>query len=794
MIINKQTLMNFFSARRNKPLSLSHVMSELEIPPHRREQVRTLLREMAADGTLITLRNKHYALAKPEETVTGVLELHQRGFGFVRPITSAAGPHDIPDIFIPPPFIGEALNNDKVEVKIIKERESRSEGRIVRILERGHHFIVGRFIAHPKRPKLVPRDRKFLREIELLPDKHTRALKNETWVMAQIIEWPAKPEPLKAMITEILGSDDEPRIGVTLLIKDLGIEMEFPEDVMAEAAAIPAGIPADEISRRTDFRRSMTFTIDPIDAKDFDDALHVRRLQNGNYELGIHIADVTHYVRPGTALDTEGLRRATSIYPVDRVVPMLPERLSNDLCSLRPNEERLVMSAVAEIDPQGGVVNYSFHEGVIKSAMRFHYEQVEAILGGADKLERQRCPGPLLEALEMLRQLTAALIARRDKTGRLDMDIPEEKAYFNSEGEVSDLVRKPRLFSNRMVEEAMLLANELVAEHLTKRGVPLLYRVHEEPDIEKLEKISGVFRHMGVVFDPERALDQKYLQRVLDKFEGVEAGHLLHTFLLRAMMRARYSPENLGHFGLASKFYCHFTSPIRRYPDVVVHRQLRAWLLGEIGQPGEAAAAKDDAKRKTRHGKALEKINHESAAPDMTHLANHCSQLEQRASNVEYEAYRIKAMEFMAGRVGEEFEGWVGGITGWGMYIELKPWPVEGLIPLSEMDDDYYEFDQDAYILQGRRKGRVFRLAQPVRVWLHSLDRANQTLSLRLCDDQPKEKSDDAKSQDGKKKKKKGKSQDSQPSRRDQSKQGQRDRKNMKNKMGKNRGGGKKRR
>ncbi|GAB4314543.1 MAG: ribonuclease R [Candidatus Sumerlaeia bacterium] len=720
MIVNRQTLLNFFSSRRNSPIGLSRLMAELSIPAHRREQVRTLLREMVADGTLVALRNKHFALRKAEETITGVLELHPRGFGFVRPISTAAAPHDVPDIFIPPPFIGEALNNDTVEVRVVKERLNRSEGRIVRVIERGRRFVVGQLVPDPRRPRLIPRDQRLSRQIVLLPDKWTRSLKTHTWVLAQIIEWPPAPQPLRATISEVLGGEGEPRLGVTLLIKDLGIETEFPEAVLAEAEAFPREIPPEELARRTDFRNVMTFTIDPADAKDFDDALHVRRLDDGNIELGVHIADVSHFVRPGTALDDEARRRATSIYPVDRVVPMLPERLSNDLCSLRPREDRLVMSAVAELTPGGEVKRCSFHEGVIRSAWRFAYEQVQAILDGADRAERERCPAPLVEALGLLQRLTRALIAARDRAGRLDLDIPESKALFDSEGEVRGLVRRPRLFAHRMVEECMLLANELVARHLARRRVPILYRIHEDPDIEKLNMIAGVFKHLGIVFDPERAMNQKYLQKVLKKIEGRDAGHILHTFLLRAMMRARYSPENAGHFGLASPFYCHFTSPIRRYPDLFVHRQLRAWLSATAGTKRPAPPPVEQT---------------EGDAEALAALAHHCSLQEQKAAEVEYEAYRIKALEFMEPRLGEEFEGWVAGLTAWGLYVELVPFPVEGLIPLREMKGDDYEFDPEAVIVRGRRTGRTFRLTQPVRVWVHSIDRASQTLSLRLCDE-----------------------------------------------------------
>jgi len=497
----------------------------------------------------------------------------------------------------------------------------------------------------------------------------------------------------------------------------------FPEEVEGETERFAAPASAAELARRRDLRGLRIVTIDPATAKDFDDALSIERIGGGRahgksaaarWRLKVHIADVSYFIREGGEIDREAFERGTSIYPVDRVVPMLPERLSSDLCSLRPGEDRLAMTVEAEIDERGSVVRSNAYRSIIHSRHRLTYEEVQAVFDGSDPQTTARL-ADIAETLRELRDLARVLRARRIERGALDLDIPEVRVVFDGRGAPCDVRHAARLESHQVVEECMLLANEVVARRLTAAGRPMIYRVHEPAPAAQLERLEPMLKCFGIRANLSRgALAQAEIQSALEQAERLPAGHILRRLILRAMARAHYSPRNAGHFGLASACYCHFTSPIRRYPDLTVHRALGR-MIDQPEPPGDAES--------------------EALLDDLETIARQSSDLERRAQQIEWDTTELKALEFMEEHLGGEFDGYVCGVQPYGLYVELDPYPVEGLIPLRGLPDDYYEIDELGTRLSGRRAGRQFRLASRVRVRIERIDLVALQMDLSLADD-----------------------------------------------------------
>lgn len=637
------------------------------------------------------------------ESYTGILQASSERGGFV--VLETPG---FEDIFVPAQACGPALHGDQVRVEALYARPGRAtEGRVVKVLRHANTHIVGQLKRAGKYCFVIPRNEKIRRQVEIRRRIPIEEAPDNAWVVVEVQTWSNTPAtPLVGKLTEVLGTDKDRRLPILLLIREGGIQPGFPAEVDAEAAALAKRpVTEAEIKRRRDFRGDRVFTIDPATAKDFDDAVSLVEKRRDGWRVAVHIADVAHYVRPGTKLDEEAYDRATSIYPVDRVIPMLPEELSNHLCSLRPGEDKFTMTAVFDVSHHGEVTNVELCESIIHSVRRFNYEEVEGIFNRVDGVEEQRFPTPiipdaLMHDLMEIRAASAALLKTRMKRGALDMDLPETSVVFDADGIVCDVRRKERIESNRLIEDLMISANEAVARELLKHELPALYRVHESPSDDKLSALAPVLGQFGIQLPRGALMTQGALQAALEKAQKHPAGAVVQRLVLRAMMRAQYRSQNLGHFGLASKCYAHFTSPIRRYPDLIVHRGVKA-LLGSRTDRDKYAAF---------------------ASSRIDEWGRHTSQREERAQRIEWDAVKILTMEFMKRFVGDVCEGFVAGMMGRGLFIELVDYPAEGFIPASSMTDDFYEYDDTTMTFFGRRNGRAFHLGDRVRVQIERID------------------------------------------------------------------------
>lgn len=635
------------------------------------------------------------------EHYTGIYQAGRRG-GFV--VLEAPG-YD--DVFIRDEDQGSALHGDEVRVHIDKLRPGRlAEGTIERVLRHANKHIVGQLTRSGRISIVRPKNPKIDRLIEIHRVFPPEEVPDGAWVIAEIKSFSKSPrQPLIGSLSEVLGLEKDRRIPILLLIREGGIRPEFPREVEAEADEIrKRAISEAEIARRRDFRSERVFTIDPATAKDFDDAISLVEKKAHGWRISVHIADVSHYMPPGSKTDLEAYDRATSIYPVDRVIPMLPEVLSNDLCSLRPGAEKLTMAAIFDVDFNGEVNNVELAETVIRSVRRFNYEEVQGLMDEADGVEGSPHPKPdvdpeLLSDLMELRQAASALLGARMKRGSLDLDLPETTVIFDDEGVVSDLRRKERLESHRLIEDFMIAANEAVARELTKHNMPLLYRVHEPPEEGKLAALTPALARLGLRVPKTHVPSQEELSDLLAQARQHPAGTIVQRWVLRAMMRAKYAPENLGHFGLASTNYCHFTSPIRRYPDVIVHRAVKMLLKSKDAQ-GEPLVAEEK----------------------LAEMGRHTSSREERAQRIEWDAEKILALEFMKRHMGDVFEGFISGAMRNGFFVELIEYPAEGFVPIRSLNDDYYDLDKEGAAFYGRRTGKSYAVGDRVTVQIERID------------------------------------------------------------------------
>jgi ribonuclease R len=635
----------------------------------------------------------------PPGAVVGTLQRHPRGFGFVTP--DAGGP----DLFIPPPAIGDLLNGDRVLVRVRKrDRFGRSEGEILRVIERSRRRIMGIYRrARGRGPGRVEAyDRLFAAGIDI-PEGADAGAADGLVVGVEISRPPMEHRGAVGRIVEVLGHPDDPGMDLKTVIRKYDLRTDFPDDAVREARATPDTVPAEEIARREDFRDLPIVTIDGETARDFDDAVYVRRLPDGHWELQVHIADVAHYVRPQGPLDREAYARGTSVYFPGTAVPMLPERLSNGICSLNPGVERLVQSCLMVIDGGGKVVSHRFADGVIRTVERMTYTDVAKILVDDDPGASARYR-PLVAVFRDMETLCGILNARRRRRGSIDFDLPEPEIVLEVTGEMTGIVPLERNIAHRLIEEFMLAANETVATALWKARVPSVYRIHEKPDPRRLEEFDTVAQAFGYRLPrPFTAVDQHAFQEILDMAKGRPEERFLSRRMLQSMKQARYSEKRDIHFGLATSCYTHFTSPIRRYPDLIVHRILRRVRAGTPLDPRERGRL-------------------EGFLPE---AALHSSRMERNADAAENELVAWKKAAFMAERVGEEFDGLIVAVQPYGFLVELLKYYIDGLVPIDALHDDRYRFLEKKQILKGDRHGRVFKLGDRVRV---RVDRVDQLL------------------------------------------------------------------
>lgn len=682
----REVLLSFMAEEAYKPMTSQELGKIFGIGKREIKDFQKILDSMEQDGQIIKNDKDRYGVVDKMGMEVGKFQAHQRGFGFV------ILDDDRPDVFIPADNVNTAMNGDRVLVKILKNENhgKKCEGFIERVIERKNKTVVGLYEDSKSFGFVVPKDNKVNKDI-FIPKAKRNGAKTGQMVVVEITKWPEDNRKAEGIVVEVLGYKEEKGVDILTIIRKHNLPEEFPYEVEQEAADIDENIPENEYKRRKDLRDLKMVTIDGEDAKDLDDAVSVEVLRNGNFKLGVHIADVSHYVTEKSNLDKEALKRGNSVYLIDRVIPMLPKKLSNGVCSLNPKVDRLTLSCFMEINNEGKVVDHEICESIIKTNERMTYTDVTKILRDNDKETIERYDY-LYEDFKNMEKLYEILSSRRTRRGSIDFEFDEAKIILDENGKPIDIKPYERAVSNRIIEEFMLVANETVAEHMFWLNTPFVYRVHEDPDEEKLMNFNEFVYNLGYFIRNTSEVHPRMLQDILEKVKGKKEEHVVSRLLLRSMMKAKYSPECLGHFGLAAKYYCHFTSPIRRYPDLIIHRIIKEYLNGGIND-----------KREKKLRKSVEVASKQA------------SDTEKIAIDAERDVDDLKKAEYMGGKIGEQFDGIVSSVTNFGIFVEL-PNTVEGLVHITDLKDDYYVFDDKNLQLIGERTKNIYKLGDEVRI------------------------------------------------------------------------------
>ena len=677
-----KAVLDFFHAKQDEVISLKYIFSELKLTTHPLKMLcMDILSDLLADDYITEVDKNKYKLNNHGIEMTGTFQRKSNGKNSFIP----EGGGD--PIFVAERNSAHAMNNDKVRIAFYaKRRGCEAEGEVIEILQRANDTFVGTLEVEKSYAFLVTENRTLANDIFIPKDK-LKGGKTGDKAVVKVTEWPDKAKNPIGQVLDILGKAGDNTTEMHAILAEFGLPYVYPQSVEKAADKIPAEISAEEIARREDFRKVTTFTIDPKDAKDFDDALSIRPLKDGLWEVGVHIADVTHYVKEGSIIDKEAEKRATSVYLVDRTIPMLPERLCNFICSLRPNEEKLAFSAIFDITEKGEVRDSRIVHTVIESDRRFTYEEAQQIIETKE--------GDFKDEILMLDTIARALREKRFTAGAINFDRYEVKFEIDEKGKPISVYFKESKDANKLVEEFMLLANRTVAEKIGKapkgkKPKVLPYRIHDLPDPEKLDNLAQFIARFGYRLRTSGTKTDvsKSINHLLDDIQGKKEENLIETVSIRAMQKARYSTHNIGHYGLAFDYYTHFTSPIRRFPDMMVHRLVTRYMDG---------------------GRSVSETKYED-------LCDHSSNMEQIAANAERASIKYKQVEFMSERLGQTYDGVISGVTEWGLYVELNENKCEGMIPIRDLDDDYYEFDEKNYCLRGRRKNRIYSLGDAITV------------------------------------------------------------------------------
>ena len=684
----KERLLGLINDPAYTPLKKEELALIFDIHPTEMPMFYNFLDELEEDGYIGKTKKGKIASPKSMGYFVGKFVAHRKGFGFVE-----SDEEYTQDLFIPASDTNGAMHNDRVVAEITKPAtdERRAEGAIIKVVEREITKVVGEFQSNKTFGFVIADEKKFNQDI-YIPKKYFSGAKDGDKVVVQITVWPQAGRKPEGKIIEVLGPKGEKEVEILSIIRAHGLPEEFPKKVLEEAQKVAQPIPQEEIDRRLDIRDLNIFTIDGEDAKDLDDAISIERLSNGNFKLGVHIADVTHYVHEKSKLDKEALKRATSVYLVDTVIPMLPKTLSNGVCSLNPHEDKLTLSVFMEIDRKGNVQQYDIKETIINSKARMTYTEVSDILEHDDE-ELKAKYSHVADDFKTAEELAKILMQRRNQRGAIDFDFPEAKIILTPEGKVSDIKEYERRISNRIIEEFMLITNETVAEHYFWLNIPFVYRIHETPSSEKMQELGKFVSTFGYTIKGDlEEVHPKALQSIIGAIKGKKEEEAISTIMLRSLRQARYSPECSGHFGLAAKYYSHFTSPIRRYPDLQIHRIIKEQLNNKIN-----------------------KKRQEQLVNIVDYASTQSSERERAADLAERDVKDYYKAVYMEDKVGEEFDGVVSSVTSFGMFIEL-PNTVEGLSRLANMRDDYYIYDEMTYTIIGERTRKTYRIGDPVRI------------------------------------------------------------------------------
>ncbi|MDY3277067.1 MAG: ribonuclease R [Staphylococcus chromogenes] len=682
-----------------EPMSVSDFQDALGLSSA--ESFRDLIKvlnELEQEGKVKRTKQDRYQKQGPKPgLVRGTLSQNKKGFAFLRPDEEG-----IEDIFIPPTKINRAMDGDTVIVEVKKSRgdhrKGKVEGEVKSIETHSVKQVVGTYTEARHFGFVVPDDKRIMQDIFIPKGQDLGAVDGHK-VLVQITQYSDGSNNPEGHISAILGHKNDPGVDILSIIYQHGIEIEFPDDVLKEAEAVPETILPSEIEGRRDLRQDLTITIDGADAKDLDDAIAIKKLPNGNMELTVSIADVSYYVKEGSALDREAYDRATSVYLVDRVIPMIPHRLSNGICSLNPKVDRLTMSCRMEINSRGEVVQHDIFDSVIYSDARMTYTEVNEIITEQNAVTREKYK-EITPMLDLAQQLSQQLIQMRRRRGEIDFDIKEAKVLVNEEGIPQEVVARERGEGERLIESFMLAANETIAEHFSKMEVPFIYRVHEQPKSERLRQFFDFITNFGIMIKGTgEDIHPSTLQNITQEVEGRPEDRVISTMMLRSMQQAHYDADNLGHFGLAADYYTHFTSPIRRYPDLIVHRLVRKYLI-----------------EKSMNGKAQHEWQEK-----LPQMAEHTSNRERRAIDAERDTDDLKKAEYMIQHLGDEFEGVISSVANFGMFVEL-PNTIEGMVTIQNMSDDYYHFDERQMALIGERKASVYRIGDVIKVKVIHVD------------------------------------------------------------------------
>ncbi|MEC0493703.1 ribonuclease R [Bacillus glycinifermentans] len=721
-------LLAFMKEEAYKPLTVQELEEMLEITDadEYKELVKALV-TLEEKGLIVRTRSNRYGLPEKMNLIKGKISAHAKGFAFLLPEDPS-----FDDVFIPPSELGTAMNGDTVLVRLSTQTGgTKKEGTVIRIVERNIETVVGTYTETKSFGFVIPDDKKITNDIFIPKHAKNGAVEGHK-VVVRLTSYPEGRMSTEGEVVEILGHKNDPGIDILSVIHKHGLPGEFPPEAMEQANETPEKIDENDLKGRRDLRDQTIVTIDGADAKDLDDAVTVTKLKNGHYKLGVHIADVSHYVTEGSPIDKEAYERGTSVYLVDRVIPMIPHRLSNGICSLNPKVDRLTMSCEMLINKQGQVVEHEIFQSVIKTTERMTYLDVNKILVDDDQELKQKYEA-LVPMFKDMEELAAVLREKRMARGAVDFDFKEAKVLVDEEGKAKDVVLRERSTAEKLIEEFMLVANETVAEHFHWMNVPFIYRIHEDPDQEKLQRFLEFVTTFGYVIKGTAGnIHPKALQKVLDDVRDTPEEAVISTVMLRSMKQAKYDPQSLGHFGLSTEFYTHFTSPIRRYPDLIVHRLIRTYLIQ--GKTDEA----------TR-----EKWAH--LLPD---IAEHTSNMERNAVDAERETDDLKKAEYMMDKIGEEFEGVISSVTNFGMFVEL-PNTIEGLVHVSFMTDDFYRFDEQHFAMIGERTGNVYRIGDEITVRVVDVNKEERNIDFEIVGmkgTRRRKKPDDKKKSDVKKK------------------------------------------
>jgi ribonuclease R len=698
----QQRILNLLAKKPKLRLTPAEIQRRGGFSPNELQHIIDALRELCREGRLVRLKKNHYGLPDGQNLVTGRIHAHPDGCGFLIPDDK-----NVEDIYINRREMRRVMHGDRVMVRVDRKQRGGSEAHIAQVVERAQKRLIGTYDEFDGKGYLIPMDRRVATAIPL-----TRAAANTEKgqvIAVEISKYGSALSPPQGELLQVMGSPDDPEVHAQSVIFRYGLTTKFPEAVHREIAASSFAIGAEEVARRADLRELPIVTIDGETARDFDDAVFVRR-QGDHYELFVAIADVAHYVRPDSPLDQEAYSRATSVYFPDRAISMLPEALSNGICSLNPDEDRLTKTACMKINLHGEVIGSRFFDSVIRSHARMTYTEVRKILVDKDSECTSRY-ADLVEQFKLMEKIALLLYEQRRNRGNLDFDLPEAEIILDLQGMPENIVRAERNIAHRIIEEFMIAANEAVARHLRDHDLPLLYRVHEGPDQEALEAIAPFLLSLGYRLPLKKEkIAPLEIQSLLESARGKPEERLLNRVLLRSMKQAIYQPENIGHFGLASSCYTHFTSPIRRYPDLIVHRMLDNALVGEKLKPNQR----------------------EDLLRYLQEAGKHTSERERHAMDAEREMLDLKKAQFMMNKMGDEFTGFINSLASFGFFVELDDYFIEGLVKLSSLTDDEYDYYEKEYVIKGRRRGKKYRLGDIVRVTVARINAFRSEIDFEL--------------------------------------------------------------